>query len=164
MPISWELASDNVLHIAEELINKYHRHLLPAKIGFLFRSEAGSSGGRSQIGNVSCVSPKMQAYVDLDFVIWLSKPDWDRMTDLQHHAIIDHELYHIWDTGEGYKLVSHDIEEFAEVLDRYGLWKSDLESCRRTFTRAVALPGMERTGKVEAVDLDKFQQHLDHEH
>ena len=51
------------------------------------------------------------------------------LTEKQRLALIDHELCHIVrdvDSDSGFSMRSHDIEEFAAVVERHGAWKADV--------------------------------------
>lgn len=134
--VTWEKVSPAVLSLANEIIYEHHPWLVEFRIGFVFRSEGFKKEGKLVIGNTSKVSPKFTPHLNLHFLIWLAANEWDRMTEIQRRALIDHELCHI--SREG-KLVSHDIEEFGAILQRYGLWKSDLFRVGRVLQSAVQL-------------------------
>ncbi len=148
--ITWEKVPPTVLDLAREIINEYHHHLGYYRIGFVFRSEPLKKGGRLAIGNTSKVSPKYSAHVDLNFIIWLAKDAWDNLTLMQRKALIDHELCHISPAG---RLLSHDIEEFTEIIKRYGLWTMDLLRADTAFEQARQLQlNIGEPGGVVAVD------------
>ncbi len=165
----WEEASASVIHIAEELIEKYHSELKPARIGFLFRKKAQRCNGRLLLAQAQKVTAKLQVYLEFDFLIWVSKADWEgKLTDKQRLALIDHELAHCtrrMDSGE-WALRPHDVQEFWEIIERYGLWSNDLLAGQRALaSRAVQaeLPLVELSsgGKVVAIspeDVRKISQ------
>lgn len=165
----WEEASPSVIHIAEELIEKHHTELKPARIGFIFRKKAQRSNGRLALAQAQKVAAKLQVYLEFDFLIWVSKEDWEgKLTDNQRLALIDHELTHCTrriDTGE-WVIRPHDVQEFWEIIERYGLWSNDLLAGKRALTsRAVQeeLPLVELSsgGKVAAIspnDMRKISQ------
>lgn len=62
-------ASDEVVKIAEHIINLYHEELMDARIGLLFRDEAPVSDGRITLGMAKKVGEDMKPYVPYDFVI-----------------------------------------------------------------------------------------------
>lgn len=74
----------------------------------------------------------------------------------QKAALIDHELCHCDydDVEEVAGIRGHDVEEFREIIERYGLWRQDLVEIAPAFQRAVqmGLPDMpQREGGVVAV-------------
>lgn len=133
----------DVLGIATEVISHYHRDLINAKIGFVFQDEAAKKLGKIILGNASKITDKQRtAGLDLDFVVTVAKDMWQEMTSIQRKALIDHELCHC-DFSQGYaKMRGHDIEEFNCIVERYGLWKSDLVKFGDVVEQAM-LPGME---------------------
>jgi len=93
--------------------------------------------------------------VDFDFVILLNEEFWkSELTENRHReALLDHELCHATLKEDSYgepvrdargRLVyrtrKHDIEEFACIPERHGLWKHDLERFAQAIRRADAQP------------------------
>jgi hypothetical protein len=128
MEITWSEAPQSVIHTAEEIIRQYHPWLITARIAFVMRSESQKRGQRYVLGQASKVPDKMQPYFEFDFLIWLSEKDYEGMSDATREALIDHELEHCKPnmmTG-GWRLIEHDIQEFATIILRRGLWTEDL--------------------------------------
>jgi len=124
--ITWSEAPQSIIHAAEELIRQYHPWLNEARIAFVMRSEAQKKG--HVLGQASKVPEKMQPYLEYDFLIWLSEKDVAGMANSEIEALIDHELCHCAKNlaTDGWKLREHDIQEFAEIISRHGLWSADL--------------------------------------
>ncbi|HWR66992.1 MAG TPA: putative metallopeptidase [Bellilinea sp.] len=137
--VEWEEASPSVIHIAEELIEQHHPWLKDARIGFVFRNEAQKSQGRMILAQASLVPSKLQVYLEFDFMIWVSKKDWEgRLTSAQQEALIDHELCHCMpNQNGGWAMRPHNVQEFWEVIQRHGLWSNDLQRGRELLTRIV---------------------------
>lgn len=125
MAVEWEMCPDSVIELTRKIVSKHHPHLEDANIGLLFRSKPGSSHGKSVIGKAAKVSDKDKVLMDgLDFIIWLSKPDWLGMGPAEHEALVDHELCHCSGSfEEGWRTRGHDVEEFHEIVRRHGLWR-----------------------------------------
>jgi len=131
MATEWRKAPDYVLDITKRLIDLYHEPLQTARIGVIMRSEAPINGGQIVYGKAEKVSLKAQVHVPYDFIIWLSADRFGLLAPLQKEALIDHELCHCqWDEGKA-SIRPHDIEEFTEILERYGYWwpKADNVAC-----------------------------------
>jgi hypothetical protein len=141
MAIEWTEASRDVIATAEEIIRQYHADLRNANIGFLFRSEAQSSGDKQVTATASKVSDKLRPFLDYDFIIWVAEDVWKSLTHERRQALIDHELCHcqyIGGPGEGKAtILHHDIEEFIVIIERYGLWSHDLLNARNALSKAV---------------------------
>lgn len=149
-------ASDEVVKIAEHIINLYHEELMDARIGLLFRDEAPVSDGRITLGMAKKVGEDMKPYVPYDFVIWVAGDYWPELTEKQKQALIDHELCHCVRIGGKLAMRKHDIEEFTCILERHGVWYPKFcypERLEQAFQAALW-----KTGKVEAVDGDAFER------
>lgn len=152
MAATWERADHRLIEMAERVIRKYRPDLVNARIGFLFRSEASKSRGRSVIGKAEKVSAKLQALLDLDFLIWIAQPAWNALSLDHREALLHHELCHceIDPESEECTITAHDIEEFHAVIVAHGLWRTDLEATARAIQPH--LPQLGKKGKVVAVD------------
>lgn len=128
--IEWIPAPPAVLKMGQELIRQHHEPLLDAHIGILFRSEAPKTNGKRTLGKASKVGEQWKPLLkqELDFVIWLAQDVWnDELTHAQRRALLDHELCHCYMSKDGPKMRPHDVEEFACIIERHGLWHPDLE-------------------------------------
>lgn len=126
--ITWSEAPQSVLSTAQDLINQYHPWLTTARIAFVMRSESQKHGERYIVGQATKIADKMKPHFEFDFLIWLSEQDYTSMDSARREALIDHELCHC-----GYSLKSgtwtireHDIQEFGVIIQRHGLWTSEL--------------------------------------
>lgn len=144
----WFEVEQDVLDIAEDLIDKYHGPLREARIAFIFRDVAQESGGRKVLGQASKISDKMKAILDYDFLIWISHEDWVTFPYKHRQALIDHELCHCkFDIAEGKaSMRPHDIEEFQEIIDRHGFWSESLRA---------AVPAIEKSWQDSLFDLKR---------
>lgn len=95
--------------------NEIHMHL-----------KVGDEGAGAEI-----VSP---SFGGLEFFcIEIAQDIWEALPEKQRIALVDHELCHCFreindDTGEWMLSIRpHDVEEFAEIVQRHGLWSSDLD-------------------------------------
>lgn len=124
MATEWRKAPEYILDIAKRLIDQYHEPLKTARIGIIMRSEAPVTGGRVTYGKAEKVSAKAQVHVPYDFIIWLAADRFGALAPLQREALIDHELCHCqWDDFDmAASIRPHDVEEFTEILERYGYW------------------------------------------
>jgi hypothetical protein len=63
-----------------------------------------------------------------EFTIQINNEAWESMTDEQREALMYHELLHVgYDAStDKYSIVDHDLEEFAMVVSKYGLWRDSL--------------------------------------
>ena len=157
MAVEWEEADPSVATIVRQIIREFHPDLLPLDIGVLYRSEPQKSKGREILANISKVNARLKPFLDYDLILWVSKPDWaGRLTEDQRMALIDHELCHVViDDNEQITLVGHDIEEFREIIARWGLWSEDLVRSEPVLMKAIQGKFFDTTpatpGKVETI-------------
>lgn len=144
-------ADGSVIEMANDLIEQYHTILKHANIGILFKDEAPVSRGKTTLGKAIKVTDRMKVYTGLDFIIWLAWDEWQRLTDAQRLALIDHELCHCGMGTAGWAIRPHDIEEFTEVIERHGFYTRDLWKVER-IAKGQQLPLFKPGGSVVAVE------------
>lgn len=152
MPMTYRVASE-AKKIGDRIIPLYHDHLVGIPVVYLFRSKHKRSGCKQVLGTCRKVSG-LTAYfalpesergeVECDpndfafFMIELAEDLWEELTGDQREALVDHEISHAIvehndDGSVTLRTVGHDIEDFAGVIQRHGLWMPDLEDfARRT--------------------------------
>lgn len=159
MAVIWTEVTQSVLDMASGIIEAHHPHLLDARVGFIFRSEAESSAGKEVWGKAQKVSDKLKVYLDFDFLIWIARDAWASLSINQKQALLDHELCHCLYKEGAASMRPHDIEEFTQIVDRYGLWRLELaqmaNSMRDAKPEQDTLPGimdgLKRAGAVLSV-------------
>lgn len=115
-----------------QAVDQWHPHLQRATILAVARPEANRSGGKLVWGKFKVASPMERALYgdpDLAYLMILPRDIWLMLTDKGRLALVDHELSHAggFDSeAEKWTLVGHDVEEFIAVIQRHGLWKSDV--------------------------------------
>ena len=144
MPTTFTSA-DAVETIANECIKRWHPDLYGAQIRYVFRSKAVKNRGRHVLGKARKVT-NLAAYLALGgmeepepdeppspfFVIEIAYDTWELLTHDQRLALVDHELCHCvidedTERRDNLGLRGHDLEEFAAVVQRHGLWKPDVK-------------------------------------
>lgn len=88
------MCDSQVYDMAKGLIEKYHPHLVEAKIALLFSDKRKSSGNRLVLGVCKRVSNDDKVLSGYDFKIILSAEDWGELTSKERQALLDHELSH----------------------------------------------------------------------
>jgi len=137
-----------VKQIAEDLIPKYHQHLIDfdVRIEYVFIDKTPKAKGREvwgtcrKISNLNAFLANGQDGSDPFFVITISEPVWEVLPPKSKIALVDHELCHAWaeaqqdeetDGSEDVVKLSlrpHDLEEFSCVVRRHGLWRDDIQA------------------------------------
>lgn len=132
-----------------------HRHLVENEIDidWLMRVEPKIKHGRLVLGSVhepTCQGEFRDMFEWLlarllgrlpRFLVVLDAGYWAQATDLQREILVFHELSHIRqkldrygaprfdkDGRPVYGLQGHDVEEFTQVVARYGAWNDDLRA------------------------------------
>jgi hypothetical protein len=129
--------------LLEDLVVAYHPELERARIALAWcTSWKPDVDGRVTLGKCKKASDLDRELAAYDFVILLRKSFWldPRVSDAQRRALLDHELCHAAlkydDAGAPvedergrlvYRTRKHDIEEFTDIVTRYGTWTADLE-------------------------------------
>lgn len=116
--------------LANALISEHHPHLEEAKILILFREEATKYRGKVRLGKASKMTAQEKAIAGehYDFKIRLAYDYWSMRSHEWRRALLDHELCHCSGSpSDGWEMRTHDLEEFAEVVERHGLWDDDVE-------------------------------------
>lgn len=127
--------------IAKDIIDKHRPELGILSIAYMFRPEAPISDGKATAGMCVRVDDRNWAIHKHDFVIEIAKDIWDDAPNPDFRtAIVDHELGHCGirmdESGDPMRDPNsnriktysrkHSIEEFDEVMERYGTWHKSL--------------------------------------
>lgn len=148
------------------LENDRHQHLRDATIGWLWTNAENRDRNRTAAATCQLIGPpqakwprersdfQLREWFGLvpDFLITVCAPIAAEMDDWAFCALVEHELCHAAQdqdpfgsprfTREGkpiFRLVGHDVEEFVEVVARYG---ADATGTRALVTAANAGPSV----------------------
>ena len=133
-----------VEEIAKDLIRQYHPHLAVKldKMKFLFVNKKIKAKGKIVAGVVKKVPKEYQVISDgVEIVIIISYPVFNELSEQLKCYIVDHELNHIFyedheTTGEEKcTLLSHDFEDFIEIIDRYGPVRKEIKQLQLILAR-----------------------------
>jgi predicted RNA-binding protein YlqC (UPF0109 family) len=141
-----------VEQIGRKLIGKHHTDLADVDVVFVFRSEHAERHGQQVWGKARKVSG-LNAFlyhlaaatgageqplqdedsVEAFFVIEIAEDIWWILTPAQKEALVDHELSHCRtklnkDEQIVLYVAPHDVEEFASVLGRRGMWRPNIRA------------------------------------
>jgi hypothetical protein len=124
--VRFEDVGDDVYRIMEGVITTEHTHLQEASIVILFDNKKRKSGERYVLGRIKATSEEMKAFAVneqgqmYDYVMFLDKEVWLRISEDDQKALVSHELCHCKVTeGENpYKIQGHEIETFYSEIDR----------------------------------------------
>lgn len=140
------------------LYNPRHDHLRDARIGWLWTTADNTNRDRVVAGECQLVQPVQRKWGSArahwlwqhwfgeapHFVITISAPIAAELDDWSFCALIEHELCHaaqdVSEFGEPrfgsqglpiFRVVSHDVEQFNDVVERYGPAASDVATMAR---------------------------------
>lgn len=83
-----------------------------------------------------------------EYILEVDSDQFDGLDDFQQEAVLYHELMHTHRNDKGkYKLVKHDIMEFAAVIEKYGGYLPDVVRTMNAVNRH-----LENGGKVQQVE------------
>lgn len=126
--------AETVERIANGLIPNYHPELAGARMMYVFVSKAGTKNGREVWGKAQKVSGIWEWATEKDFVVQVAQDKWNELDENARTALVDHLLECC--TGEEdeesgditWKIRDPEVQEFASILKRYGVWHQGLTS------------------------------------
>lgn len=126
------LDAPDVEAVAQQLIPKYHHHLLNASIRYLFRKGSPlTHGGRPVAGTAKVIKGETAYLTGLNFRIMIDGDLWPKLPPDIQEALVDHELKHcggeLVDGQWRWFIVHHDVEDFADIVQRHGFWTAELK-------------------------------------
>jgi len=140
--------------LADELIPKYHQHLIDfdVKLEYVFVDKTPKSKGREVWGSCKKISGQnaflanQQEGSDPFFVITIPEPIWEALSRDGRLALVDHYLCFAWaeanqkeddDEADPVKLSIQcpDLVEFSCIVRRHGLWRDDAKELVDAFAK-----------------------------
>lgn len=158
-----------VADLAQKLIDSVDDHEPlrddRVRVECVYRDKATKSKGRTTLGkarklsglNAFLANPEAEQR-DL-FVVEIAEDCWDQLTDEQQLALVDHELSHLRvdyddDGTPQLSIRAHEVEEFGGVIERHGLWGSDVAAFGSQVHEQLALAVDEVSRFVEGLGED----------
>lgn len=135
-----------VERLAQPIIAAHHPHLADARILYCFTTAKRVRQGQTVYATAQKLAPLARflsadmedSEQGADFLILVGSEAWASLTAPQKKALVDHELCHLSltapdENGEGdWTMVGHDLEEFAAVVERHGLWMPSVRDMAET--------------------------------
>lgn len=118
------LESPEIEAIAKEVLKKESIDIMPAKVSYLMVEPMIS---KNIFGRCIRCSSELAHYADTDYIIEISKLQWDLLSEKSKYLLVYHELLHIKveynekKDSYAYRLARHNIEDFAEIIKRHGI-------------------------------------------
>ena len=126
--------SEKYTKIAQELIETEPSlaHIRGSRVTIVYLSSEHEKKETGKIVGGQCekIPVKYKWAVPCDFTITVFEPNVERFTDEQIRILLLHELMHVGIRMDGneeeYYVVPHDVEDFKEILERYGIgWANE---------------------------------------
>jgi len=116
--------SREMKHLANKIIDHYEELRFIKEycitIGFVMSNE-NKKGRKVTYADCLKVSEPYKAYLPFDYIITFYDINTSHMSENQKKILMLHELKHIELTPKGLGLRPHDIEDFEDIIYRYGI-------------------------------------------
>jgi len=90
------------------------------KVDYIRSYEPKRDKGKTIFADCRKVKSAYTAYLPFDFIVTFYEPNTYHMTENQKKILMLHELRHIGIGERGLRIEDHDIEDFRDILTRYG--------------------------------------------
>jgi hypothetical protein len=128
--------------LLDELVAAFHDELVEANVGLAYNDNWKEDGdGHLRLGEMHVATDLERELNTYDLIITLNEPALADLSIDQTRALLDHELSHavraldshlepiVDERGRAvYRTKKHDLEEFRDIVKRYGCWKGDIEA------------------------------------
>ena len=119
--------------IGADLIKKEPslRDVRDSEVTIIYLSSEHEKKENGKVVGAQCekIPQKYKWAIPCDFTITVFEPNVERFTEEQMRILIFHELLHVGIERDGneetYRIIPHDVEDFKEILDRYGIGWSE---------------------------------------
>lgn len=127
MPIRFQDATSDVEDLAREIIAEYFPQLRNEKIKYIFDMKKRTSNGKVVLGRCQKTNELLKHFTidesgdeeGYKYIISLDYIAWQNIVKADQVRLLRHELRHIEvdeEAKQPYKLLPHDIEDFAEEV------------------------------------------------
>lgn len=125
---------EDLLEIADNLVktDKNLAYIRESTVQFVVLGSDSEKKSRKKTiyGECEKIPAKYKWIIPYDFTITIFEPNVERFTDKQMRILLLHELMHIGIEVDGneekYFIVPHDVEDFKEIMNRYGVeWANE---------------------------------------
>jgi hypothetical protein len=116
--------SKELRKLGEAIIRKFPEFtIIPEygiRVGYVLSQEKPQT---TKVKYADCekVKLKFQAWLPFDFIITFYEPNTELLSENQRKILMLHELKHIGIGERGFKIEDHDVEDFMQILEDYGL-------------------------------------------
>ncbi len=122
--VDYEVA-DDLKDIAEKVISAMPEVQIireyNIKVGYVRSYEGKQNKGKAVFADCKKINGTYTAFLPYDFVITFYDPNTYHMSENQKKILMLHELKHIGIGEKGFRIENHDVEDFKDILYRYGI-------------------------------------------
>lgn len=122
--VDYEVA-DDLRELGEKVIRAMPElhiiHDFDIRVGYVRSYEAKQGKGKMIFADCRKVNGTYTAYLPFDFIVTFYEPNVYHMTENQKKILMLHELKHIGIGEKGFKIENHDVEDFVDILYRFGI-------------------------------------------
>jgi len=121
-------ANEDAHQIYSDLLSDPHtKHLVNFKVRLIFTSKEMKKGTKRVLGKAVKCTARDNFLHGYDFLIILDEQIWGANPDIRE-PLMFHEMLHCGENDDGSPcIIEHDVEEFGAVVQKFGLWKTDLK-------------------------------------
>ena len=107
------------------------RDIRDSEVTIIYLSSEHEKKENGKVVGAQCekIPQKYKWAIPCDFTVTVFEPNVERFTPEQMRILIFHELLHVGIEKDGneetYRIIPHDVEDFKEILDRYGIGWSE---------------------------------------
>lgn len=102
------------------LTRHYRTDLRGNSIVVVFQEKIPPVNRKDRMGTAAKLPGKMRFLSNYDAVITLGWEQWIELSDADRQRLVHHEIEHL-EHDDGLKLRGHDFEDFASIIELYGL-------------------------------------------
>lgn len=114
--------SEEIKMIGEQVIDKFEKFekIKGLRIAYVFCDRKKKSNGNVVFADCAKVSDKNKVLCGYDFCITFYY-DSLMLTEEKKEILMEHELMHIGVDDAGFFIVPHDLSDFKEIVEKYGV-------------------------------------------
>lgn len=92
------------------------------RIGYQYSNQKKLCQGKTKYADTMVVREKLKEFLPIDFIITFYEPNCAALDDEHLSRVMYHELLHVGFDGLGrFWVAPHDVEDFRECIERWGL-------------------------------------------
>ncbi len=120
--------SRDLKRLGDKIINRFPEFSFireyDIKIGYVV-SQQRKQGEKITYADCRKVQDVFKAYLPFDFIITFYERNTGFLNESQLKVLMKHELKHVGMGEKGLKIMPHDIEDFRDIIEEYGMdWNS----------------------------------------